>query len=103
MQERLDCRVLSCRGRDKLFKNSLVVGRHGRHVVHDSSEGLDEVVRRDSAWWSNLGVPPGCCCPHGVSVVCNAIDVRSDVCRYEGIHGGVGMTDDALERLLCVL
>ena len=94
---------MSCFGRDKLFKNSLVIGRIGRHVFHESSEGIDELVRRDSAWWRDLGAAPGCRWPNGVSVVRDTMDVRGGVCQYEGIRRGFGVSDDILERLLRVL
>ena len=103
MQDCLDFRVLSCRGRDKLLYNSLVAGRSRRRVVHESAEGIDEIVRRDSAWWQNLGAAPGCRWLHGVSVVRNSMDVHGGICGAKGIRGGVGVLDDALERLLRVL
>ena len=103
LQERFDFCVLCCRGGDKLFKNSLVIGRRRLRVVHESAEGLDEVVCIDSSWWRNLDAPDVCCWPHGVSVLRNTMDVRGGVCRSEGIRRGFEVTDDALERLLCVL
>ena len=86
-----------------MFKNSLVIGRRRRHVVHESAEGLDEVVRGDSAWWGNLDATPVCCWPQGVSIFCDSMDVCSCICRAEGIRRGVGVADDALKRLLCIL
>ena len=103
MQDRLDCHILHCRGRDKLFYNSLAVGRSRRHVVHESAEVIDEIVRRDNAWWWNLGAAPGCHWPHGVSVVQDPVDVCGGVGQSKVIHGGVGVSNDTLERLLRVL
>ena len=103
LQELFDFCVLCCRGGDKLFKNSLVIVRRRRYVVHESSEGLDEVICSYSDCWRNLDAPPVCSWPHGVSVLHNPMDGYGGVCRSEGICEGVGVADETLERLLCIL
>ena len=102
-EERLDCHILCCRGHDKLFQKNLVVGCSRLHVFHESAEGFDEVVLQDSAWWWNLGASPICRWLHSVSVVRDLIDMRGGIGQAEGIRGGVGVSNDALERLLRIL
>ena len=75
----------------------------GRHVIHESAEVIDKLVRQDGAWWCHLDTAPGYRWLHGVSVVRDPVDVRGGVGQSEGIRRGVGMPNDALARLLRVL
>ena len=51
----------------------------------------------------NFSAASGCRWLHGVSVIFDPLDICGGVGQAEGVRGGVGMTNDVLERFLRVL